>query len=925
MKLFKLILVIFLLIYFNKGYATHLRAGEITYQRLPGSGNTYIITVTTYSNTCNTFKDDDSVSVNFGDGSQTKMFPRIMKADVANCIRWNVYQGTHSFTQGRDFIISVEEPNRMAHIGNINNPNGISCGSPCSKITNEDSQNILFFLESMLNTDVPSYCGLFNNSPVLLQKPIDQANVNKIFKHNPGAYDIDGDSLSYEMVVPLMGTNIPVPLYLYPTAICPRSDNNLTLNPVTGEIVWDAPKKAGIYNIAFRIHEWRKCIDGVAHEVGWIMRDMQIIVEECEQNDPPVIAPFNDTCIIAGTFLYKIISASDPNNGQTITLSADGGPFIVTKSPATFSSNPTINNVQGEYNWSTVCDHIRKDPYQVIFKAEDNYRNPSSLVDLKTWLITVVGPPPQNLRDTVIGNDIRLDWDSLYACYSGATKKFKGFSIWRREGCQPDLIDTCNNNLSLLGYEKIADFVQNYFYIDHDVERGRQYSYRVVAIFADGTSLNPYNQVSGLPSQQVCAQLKIDVPLITNVSVRKTDLADGIIYLAWLSPQTDTANLDTLTFRPPYRYEIFRDTGYGFVPNNFQQIKTFTAPSSFTQLKNFSSVIDSFLNTEQNSYCYRIDFYSQNIFIGSSIASSLYLSISPNDMRLQLKWDFKVPWDNFAYTVYKYDSNLMRYDSIAFTNIQVYTDTGLKNDTQYCYYVKSWGIYSALQIPDTFLNDSQEKCASPKDTIPPCPPVLTVRNHCEISTAADWDPESYPNELSWTHPNSFCNDKDAIKFYIYYSSTESGELTKIDSTIEIKYFHNKLKGTLAGCYAITAIDSYYNESIFSNKICVDNCPIYELPNVFTPNGDDSNDFFTPIIPYGRRFIDHIDFKVYNRWGEVVFRTEDPGIGWDGKEYKSGKDLAEGVYFYSCYIFEIRLKDIEKRKLKPGYIHLIRTK
>lgn len=84
--------------------------------------------------------------------------------------------------------------------------------------------------------------------------------------------------------------------------------------------------------------------------------------------------------------------------------------------------------------------------------------------------------------------------------------------------------------------------------------------------------------------------------------------------------------------------------------------------------------------------------------------------------------------------------------------------------------------------------------------------------------------------------------------------------------------------SVAGCYVVTAVDSFANQSVVGTKIRVDNCPIYELPNVFTPNGDNINDLFIP-LPY--KFVKDIDIKIYDRWGLLMFETTDPGIFWNG--------------------------------------------
>lgn len=67
------------------------------------------------------------------------------------------------------------------------------------------------------------------------------------------------------------------------------------------------------------------------------------------------------------------------------------------------------------------------------------------------------------------------------------------------------------------------------------------------------------------------------------------------------------------------------------------------------------------------------------------------------------------------------------------------------------------------------------------------------------------------------------------------------------------------------------------------------------PNVFTPNGDGDNDvyklFGSPDPCY-----DEMDIKIYNRWGQLVFESEDPYFEWDGTKHNKGKECPTGVYF-----------------------------
>lgn len=68
---------------------------------------------------------------------------------------------------------------------------------------------------------------------------------------------------------------------------------------------------------------------------------------------------------------------------------------------------------------------------------------------------------------------------------------------------------------------------------------------------------------------------------------------------------------------------------------------------------------------------------------------------------------------------------------------------------------------------------------------------------------------------------------------------------------------------------------------------------YFLPNAFTPNDDSVNDIFL-----GKGYLEGVrDFElsIWNRWGEEVFRSADPMVGWNGRKHNTGKPAPAGVY------------------------------
>ncbi|MFM8848926.1 MAG: hypothetical protein ACKOE5_00820, partial [Cytophagales bacterium] len=248
-------------------HGTHLRAGEITVTRENCSGLTFNITITVYTNTGSSVKFSGGI-LDFGDGTSIRT-PTIDNTPFANGIGFVQYTvpGGHTYAGAGYYIISYKERNRNAGILNISN-----------------SVNTQFYLETAIVVD-RFVC---DNSPRLLVPPIDKGCSGAAWYHNPGAYDIDGDSLSYEFVVPKQDKNIPVGNYRYPNhpdfyTVTQYSQANekqngpptFTINSRTGTILWDAPGAKGEYNIAFKIISWRK-IAGTFIQLASVTRDMQI-------------------------------------------------------------------------------------------------------------------------------------------------------------------------------------------------------------------------------------------------------------------------------------------------------------------------------------------------------------------------------------------------------------------------------------------------------------------------------------------------------------------------------------------------------------------------------------------------------------------------------------------------------------------------
>lgn len=924
-----LALPIFLLHFAVEAGATHNRAGEIIVEQIKDANgdctNMVKATIITYTKTSSVAADRDTLTICWGDGNCQEV-PRKNGGGnpLPNDVKYNIYEAFHTYSGPGHYVVSMTDPNRNGGILNVNSPG---------------SENVQFHIQ----TSFTLFGQICNSTPILRNRPLDYACVGQPFVHNPGADDPDGDSLSYELIVPMQDVNTPVPNYVFPNFV-PNSNppvvptGTFDINVNNGTVEWRNPVREGEYNFAMIIISWRN-----GNPIDTTVRDMQILVFDCDDNHAPQITTIDKICVVAGDVVEFDVVATDPDIGDKIKLSAEGAPFAVAVSPAedeiwrttgtpsaTYDPQPVVK----KFRWQTACEHISNLPYTVVFKAEDDYflsdpnlPNSTGLAFSKAVQIKVVGPPPLDVQAVPSSSQIDVSWEKPYKCEDAQDNYFFGFSVWRKEGGDNLPYDSCVTGLAGSGYTLLANTQAEangrYQYTDKNVERGRTYCYRILARFARRTgSGTPYNLVESLKSEKICVQLSRDVPLITHVSILQTAQSNGEIEVRWTKPVAD--DLDTLLNPGPYRYVLERAPGISPPESDFNPVTTFTSPTywQLNQAEFFDQAPD--INTKDNPYSYRIAFYvnGETEPLGySPVASSVFLSIAPTDNRNDLSWDFDVPWINYKYTVFRQNS-LGTWDSIATVSEKMYSDKGLLNGREYCYYIRSEGEYGIIGVPAPLINLSQEACAIPIDNVPPCPPDLGVRNICNENITCQ-EGESLFNTLTWVNPMDICEETDDVVFYkIYYAPFEGDDFVLIGSTDDsgtTTFIHEPERG-IAGCYAVTALDTFNNESDFSPIICVDNCPSYLLPNAFTPNGDGFNDLYEP-YPYC--FIESIEMNIFNRWGELVFQTKDPNINWNGENMK-GNRLPAGTYYYTCQVFEQRVTGIiPAPSILSGYIDIIR--
>jgi CHU_C Type IX secretion signal domain len=916
-------LVFVLVLASQAAWSSHLRGGQLTARLIDCRNNTYEITLTLYLNTGSLAQPGDGV-LSFGDGSSisTSGF-LITTIDQLNGVASGVYKTIYSYKSEGPITISYLERNRN---------NGV--------LNYQNNVNTPFYIESFLLIN-QARC----NTPLdFTIPPIDRACSKLIFTHNPGAIAPLDDSLSYQLVNPLQGKDVQVSSYKTPNSIDFYSTNYQSANelgngPPTysidsdGTLQWDAPGINGEFATAIKVFHWAK-VNGKWTVVDWVIRDMQIIVADCMASRPT----FNlaDQCFIAGDNFKQTIKVTDKvsNSIKVEVFTTDN--FY--SSPPKFinlnkfqSTTPPNDTANIKISWSVGCDIVRAASYRIIFKISSFTPSGIRISTFKVWNVKVSGPPPtyKSLSLDVAKKILAISWNS-YSCSNSSPME-----IWRRVDKTSTLSDRCIQSIPLsFGYAKIGETTNGVF-LDKDISAGATYCYRLVANFSQSYS------GKSLASKDTCiGPIRIDAPVLTNVTVQSTNEAAGKILVKWLSP----FQINKALFPKPYEYDILRTLDGKF----YTKINTIRLrDTTYTDLN---------LNTRDSNYGYKIVLYSPNSIAQSnpidtsSIAFYPRLSFKSLEGAIQLAWKAQTPWSNrsfrfpFHYIYRKSTDDLpfQRMDSVDSRLLESvdfeYVDDGKKvgfpinSNFVYQYKIETKGSYGNPLIKEPLRNFSNEIVAQPIDKVPPCAPILKVVGlDCENLKSLDCSVDVYKNTLSWDSSNECGND--IASYEVYYFENEKSDSVLLTKTWS-RFYEDRKEYTQAGCYKVLAIDRSGNVGLPSDFICIENCLNPFIPNVITANTDGYNEKFPGFSdrsdkrdPVGcPRFIEKFSMTIINRWGDQVFQVNGSSPRMDS-EWKglddNGKELPAGTYYYSTDITFYSANPQAKTKNVKGWVQLIR--
>lgn len=196
--------------------------------------------------------------------------------------------------------------------------------------------------------------------------------------------------------------------------------------------------------------------------------------------------------------------------------------------------------------------------------------------------------------------------------------------------------------------------------------------------------------------------------------------------------------------------------------------------------------------------------------------------------------------------------------------------------------------------------------------------TLTVRN----SNSCQWDSAfeiiaypKHPVNISTSKVDPTCKEIESGELRVNVSGTEAPYYFRFNNRL---YNAGDMVKSGPGNFSIPILNK--DQCVVdSAKVSLDlvyepECDRVSMPNAFSPNNDGNNDVFRPIhSPYVRNVV----LTVYNRYGQVIYRSADGHSGWNGM--LSGRSVDQGAYPYTL---TYTIYSGEKKKLN-GLVMLVR--
>ncbi|HEY1045624.1 MAG TPA: hypothetical protein VGF79_04240, partial [Bacteroidia bacterium] len=437
-RLFPLLIICFCWL---EAGATHMMGGDIAYECIsPGK---YKLVIKIYRDCRGIPFNNPSIAVFCADGSNSvnvnytrtaiNDITEVCPTDPGPCVPTNTPTGA-----------GIEEHVFEAIIDFNSNPFKAIKDANCCEVKIKVEQNARnsaistmtagnFYTDAMINIcKIGDKC---NTSPQLSTPPVAYLCCNQSFTFNNGVREvIDGDSLSYNLDNPLNANNsnevFNAPFtYKNPmTPYCPPNPGVITcgckpnakpprgfcFDELTGDIIFTPTKCDEVGVIVIRIDEWRKNPNTKKWElIGYTKRDMQLIVRQCADNNPPYFTGINKYSICEGSNIcFDVVSKDDPflpkqTVPDTLVLTWNygipGASFTIV--------DATAREKTAKFCWQTKIGDARPNAYSFTATVKDN--NCDNPAQANRGYNITVKPKARDTRDYDILNCGWLKFEAL--------------------------------------------------------------------------------------------------------------------------------------------------------------------------------------------------------------------------------------------------------------------------------------------------------------------------------------------------------------------------------------------------------------------------------------------------------------------------------------------------------------------------------
>lgn len=726
-----------------------------------------------------------------------------------------------------------------------------------------------------------------NSSPVFLYPPIPFLCVNDTITIFNTATDADGDSLVYGFTTPYNGfangsnpnPPIPNPVLSWPVPLVDYVPGFNSLNPfnffgnatiqATNGISTYFSMQQGTYVVGILVMEYRN-----GSIISTNVRDLQLLFNNCPNNHPPeLVENFQTNYFVnVGDTLCFPITFQDVE-GDSVFIENHGSIFdtaLVNPSPLFTITTIDSNRSSANFCWVPPCD-LDTGLYEFYIKSYDNGCPPKE--NYEFYSIRLIPPDKPNL----FGSD-------------SSCKEMDSVLYWM-------MVDN--------GYLYNWDVVNGIVDINHGDT--------VIVSWGIGDTgwvfVDVLTAGGCFVKRDSIEVTLIDIPLITAMPEDTVCRFDTLMLSATsLNPYYWYPENDIINPQSGNVYAIINQSGWYFVAGLPGQL---CPPSDSVYITTLE--LPDISGIASDSMICKGDTIS---LIGSGV-SELHWYPENWIQEPDSAYTLAIPDNNGLIILLGIDSNgCKNYDSI---EIYIHPSPPLQieGNLQVCLgdtaFIEVTGGVNYIWSPSAYLNPiSGNTTMAIVQNNAPINLFVTDSFGCTMDTTFWIEVNSLPIPAFTIDTISISCEGAAFKFnnssnhsdYFYWNFSGISYSTDI-SPSQIFPFGNTFvieltAYNLLGCKS-TLIDTIITDSI-------QNLLVFNHVNVFTPDDNGINDVLDFSLP--NHFAPCTKVFVYDRWGVLVFESDDSLDAWDGKFH--GKNVPEGIYYWIVEINGIK---------QMGFVHL----